>query len=243
MQVVINRDPDELARSAAGFIADAIATASGRFSLGVAGGFTPIKTYGELRDRPVDWGKVDAWMSDERWVPQDHPDCNGHQAATELFGHVGVDFHRPRWAPWLTAADSAAHYEAILRSFHPQGRADLILLGMGDDGHTASLFPGTRALEAPASRWYVDNYVPKLDTERLTTTFHFLRAAHRIMFLVAGPKKAAALRAVLEPGPSEQPLPAAGVLGGDVQVTWMVDEAAASELSSTGTVSAAELGS
>ncbi len=233
MQVVVHRDRDELAEAAAGFIAAVVAATQDRFSLGLAGGSTPLQTYRHLRDHALDWERVDAWVSDERWVPLDHPDCNGNQAASELMDEVGGRFHRPRWAPWLTPADSAAHYEATLRSVHPDGRADLILLGMGDDGHTASLFPGTRALDVGPSRWYVDNYVPKLDADRLTATFPFLRAAHRVLFLVAGAHKAAALRSVLEPEPGERLLPAAGVMGGDADVTWLVDAEAASDLRST----------
>src|SRR5690606_1568821 len=103
-------------------------------------------------------------------------------------------------------------------------------------GHTASLFPGTAALDAPESRWYVDNYVPKLDAHRLTATYRFLRAAHRILFLVTGEAKAPALRQVLEPVDGEEVLPARGVRGGDAEVSWMVDEAAASQLSSTNLV-------
>ncbi|MFO7292211.1 MAG: 6-phosphogluconolactonase [Acidimicrobiia bacterium] len=236
MQVIVHSDPESLAEAAADFIAGAVDSAPDRFSLGLAGGSTPLATYRVLRGRDLDWHKVDAWMSDERWVPLDHPECNGHQAATALMDHVGARFFRPRWAPWLTPADSAAHFEATLRSLHPDGRADLILLGMGDDGHTASLFPGTAALDAPESRWYVDNYVPKLDAHRLTATYRFLRAAHRILFLVTGEAKAPALRQVLEPADGEEVLPARGVLGGDAEVIWMVDEAAASQLSSTNLV-------
>src|SRR5690606_8567049 len=107
---------------------------------------------------------------------------------------------------------------------------DLILLGMGADGHTAPLFPGTAALDAPPERWFVHNHVPQLDTDRLTTTFTFLRAAHRVVFLVAGEGKAEALRQVLEPREGEEPLPAARVMGGQAEVTWLVDAAAASLL-------------
>jgi 6-phosphogluconolactonase len=233
VQVIVHPDPEKLAEAAADFIAEAVAAVPDRFSLGLAGGSTPIATYEVLRERELDWHKVDAWMSDERWVPLDHPDCNGHQAANALLDHVGARFHRPRWAPWLTPADSAAHFEATLRSLHPDGRADLILLGMGPDGHTASLFPGTAALNAPESRWYVDNYVPRLDAYRLTATYRFLRAAHRVLFLVCGENKAPALRQVLEPAAGEEFLPARGVMGGDAEVIWYVDEAAASQLTTT----------
>lgn len=233
MEVIVHRDPEHLAESASALIAGAINNATNRFSLGIAGGSTPLATYRRLRERIVSWERVDTWVSDERWVPLDHPDCNGHQAALSLLDHVGATFYRPRWAPWLTAADSAAHYDATLRSLHPFGRADLILLGMGDDGHTASLFPGTAALDAPSHRWFVDNFVPRLDAERLTTTLSFLRAAQRVVFLVAGEGKAGALRTVLEPKADETMLPAARVLGGQAQVSWLVDEPAVRDLTST----------
>jgi 6-phosphogluconolactonase len=231
VKVIVHPDTNHLAESAADLIADAINGASGSFSLGLAGGSTPIQTYRRLRDREIDWSDVDAWMSDERWVPQDHPECNGHQTARELLDHVGARFHRSQWAPWLKPVEAAAEFEATLRSLHPDGRADLILLGMGADGHTASLFPGTAALHAPDSRWFVENFVPQVEGPRLTTTYSFLRAAHRVMFLVSGDSKAEAVAAVLEPDPDREPLPAAGVLGGEAQVTWMVDEAAAALLS------------
>lgn len=238
VRVIIHSDPEHLSRSSAEAIAGMINDSQGSFTLGMAGGSTPIGTYQAMRDLRIDWDRVEAYVSDERWVPLDHPDCNGHQASIELLAHVGATFHRPQWAPWLTAADSAAHYEATLRTLHPDGRSDLVLLGLGDDGHTASLFPGTAALEAPSERWFVHNFVPKLDSERLTATFTFLRAARRVMFLVSGEAKAPALRQVLEPEEGEDLLPAARVIGGDAEVTWLVDEAAASKLSKTETVTA-----
>lgn len=234
MQVIVHTDGEHLAQAAAGLITEAINGSPGpSFTLGLAGGSTPIATYRRLRDANADWQSVDAWMSDERWVPLDHPECNGLQAAEELVEYVQCRFHRPRYAEWLAPADSAAHYEAVLRSLHPDGRADLVLLGIGADGHTASLFPGTSALDAPPGRWFVDNYVPHLDAHRLTATLPFLRAARRILFLVTGEGKAAALKEILEPAPGSDPLPAAGVLGGDAAVTWLVDEEAASQLGST----------
>lgn len=231
VQILIHRDAEDLASAAADRIAAAINDEPGRkFSLGLAGGSTPILTYRELREQQVAWSKVDAWMSDERWVPMDHPECNGHQAAQELMDHVHARFHRPVWKERLHPAESAADFEEVLRSLHPEGRADLILLGMGDDGHTASLFPGTDALDAPPGRWFIENEVPQLDTVRLTTTLPFLRAARNVFFLVAGEGKAEALRQVLEPADGEEVLPAAMVDGGDAEVTWLVDEAAASRL-------------
>jgi 6-phosphogluconolactonase len=240
VQIITHRDLDHISHSAARRIAGLIAASpdagTGRFSFGLSGGSTPAGTYRLLAGSDVPWDRVDAWLSDERWVPHDHPDSNGKMAADLLLDATGARFYRPRWAPWLEAADSAAHYEATLRSIHPDGRADLILLGMGDDGHTASLFPGTAALEAEERRWYVANHVPKLDAERLTATYSFLRQAQRVFFLVSGEPKADALRQVLEPNEGEKTLPAAGVMGGRSDVTWLVDEAAASRLDRSETV-------
>lgn len=232
--VIVHRDAAHLAEGAAASITRIVEEAPGdRVSLGLTGGSTPAATYERLRESRIDWGRVDAWMSDERWVPHQHEDSNGRMAAELLMDHVDARFLRPRWTAWLTAADSAAHYEADLRSIHPSGRADLILLGMGDDGHTASLFPGTTALDSPPHRWFVANHVPRLDADRLTTTFKFLRRARRVIFLVGGSEKAAALGRVLEAVEGEERLPAARVMGGRAEVTWMVDEAAAAELSTT----------
>lgn len=231
MEIIVHEDRDHLAESAADLIVEAIGAADGRLSLGLAGGSTPIETYRRLNDRNAEWKKVDAWMSDERWVPLDHPECNGHQAATALIDHVGAKFHRPRWAPWLTPAEAAADFEEVLHALHPDGQADLILLGMGDDGHTASLFPHTSALHAPPDRWFVENHVPQLDTDRLTTTYTFLWAAHRVVFLVAGTGKAEALARVLDPEADPEELPAAAVMNGESHVTWLVDQEAAANLS------------
>ena len=241
MKVIIHRDKAHLAESAANRIAAEAARAIDErqqqtFSLGLAGGSTPAETYKRLAQASLPWDRIDTWLSDERWVPHDHPDSNGHMAASLLIDQVGARFHRPRWAPWLTSADSASHYETTLRSLHNGRRPDLVLLGMGDDGHTASLFPGTAALDVGPERWYVSNHVPKLDANRLTATYPFIRSAHHVIFLVAGASKADALRQVLEPEPDEKHLPAAGVAGGDAEVTWLVDESAADRIATTPTV-------
>lgn len=220
MQVIVHPDPEKLAEAAADFIAEAVAAVPDRFSLGLAGGSTPIATYEVLRERELDWHKVDAWMSDERWVPLDHPDCNGHQAANALLDHVGARFHRPRWAPWLTPADSAAHFEATLRSLHPDGRADLILLGMGPDGHTASLFPGSAALDEQ-ERFVVADYVEKLKAHRVTLTLPVINAAAQVTLLVSGASKAAVVRRILR-GSETAKLPAAKVRPANGSLAWLI---------------------
>lgn len=225
MDLIVHADAASTATEAAHRIAGLIEAADERFTLGLAGGSTPAATYQALRGRVTGWEKVDAWLSDERWVPEDDERSNGRMAADLLMDHVGATFQRPRWSELLEPMDSAAHYEAVLRSMLGDRRPDLVLLGMGDDGHTASLFPDTRALEAK-HRWFVSNTVPQLDEERLTATYPMLWSADLIMVLVVGEGKATALRDSFE---GSTP---AGRLGeGDARVEWHVDEAAASLVS------------
>ena len=193
MDLIVHADASSTAIEAAHRIAGLIEEADERFSLGLAGGSTPAATYEALRGRVAGWDKVDAWLSDERWVPEDHERSNGRMAADLLLDHVEATFRRPRWSELLEPVDSAAHYEAALRSMHGVNPPDLVLLGMGDDGHTASLFPDTRAL-TEEKRWFVSNTVPKLHEERLTATYPMLWSARLIMVLVVGEGKAEALR-------------------------------------------------
>lgn len=225
MEREVHLAPGELATAAAGSIAALIAGAEDRFTLGLAGGSTPNATYEKLLAEDIDWAKVDAWLSDERWVPPDHERCNGRMAAETLLDHVGARFHRPPWGEMIDADDSAAYYEATIRSIHPSGSPDLILLGLGDDGHTASLFPGTAALEE-TDRWYVANYVPQHEETRLTATFPLLWRAKTVMFLVYGANKAEAVKSSFEGS-----TPAGRVGEGGARVIWHMDAAAASLLS------------
>lgn len=224
MEKVIHDTPDDLAAAVAGEIADLIASEA-RLTLGLAGGSSPEPTYGKLREMELDWSKVHVWLSDERWVPWDHERCNGRMASETLLDHVGAHFLRPPWGELIEADDSAAHYEAALRSLHPDGQPDLVLLGLGEDGHTASLFPGTKALEEKR-RWFVANFVPQHDEVRLTATFPLLWRAKRVLFLVTGAGKAKAVR---DSFAGDTP---AGRIGeGDAEVTWHLDAEAASLLS------------
>ena len=227
--VEVFADPAALAMGAAELISARLNSASGpRVSLGLAGGSSPAATYRTMRDLRCQWDRVDAWLADERWVPLDHEDSNGRMAAETLFDHVNATFHRPRWAPWLQPDESAARYEAVLRSIHPADHPpDLVLLGLGDDGHTASLFPDTAAL-SPDRRWYVANFVEKMAAWRLTATVPFLHTAREIFFLVAGADKAERIAEIMEGAP----YPASIVTQGPSQVTWLLDEAAARLLSS-----------
>lgn len=225
MELVVYDTVEETHLGAAHRIAELIAGADDRFSLGLAGGSTPKGTYESLRGRATGWERVDAWMSDERWVPHDHERSNGHMAAEALMDHVPANFVRPRWSELITPADSAAHYEATLRSIHDGRHPDLVLLGMGEDGHTASLFPGSPALDEDA-RWFVANRIPETGEARLTATFPLLWSATRILVMTTGENKAKALEDTFA---GTTP---AGRLGeGKAEVEWHVDRAAASLLS------------
>ncbi len=226
MELVVYETAEEATVGAASRIADLLAAAAEHFTLGLAGGSTPAATYEELRGRATGWHRVDAWLSDERWVPHDHERSNGRMAAETLMDHVDARFHRPRWSEHLEASDSASHYEAVLRSIHDGRRPDLILLGMGEDAHTASLFPGSEAL-AENRRWFVSNTVPESGEERLTATYPMLWSARRVMVLTAGEHKAAALRDSFEGGQT----PVGRIAEGEAEVEWHVDRSAASLLS------------
>lgn len=227
MELVVYDSEEATTAGAARRIAELIGEANGRFTLGLAGGATAFETYTALRSMDVEWGGVEAWLSDERWVPHDHERSNGREAAERLMDHVdAAAYHRPRWSENLEAADSAAHYEAQLRSMHADSKPDLILLGMGEDAHTASLFPGSAALDE-RERWFVANAIPETGEMRLTSTYPLLWSARRLLVVTSGEQKAPALRDSFENGDT----PIGHIGDGDAEVEWHVDRAAASLLS------------
>lgn len=242
--VTIVADGSALARAAAERVAraiDAAVAARGRATVALSGGSTPKQMGAVLARDPycsgIPWEEVDVFWGDERWVPLASPESNAGEAMRGFLDLVPIP--RANVHPWDTGAESpeaaAAAYETVIREVlgAPVGmpRFDLILLGMGDDGHTASLFPNTAAL-AVKDRVAVANFVPKLDAERLTLTEPAINAAREILFLVGGPGKAATLSAVLE-GPEKPvalPAQAIHVTPGETTVTWLVDEDAAAQL-------------
>jgi 6-phosphogluconolactonase len=237
LNVQVYQDPRELAEAAARDFAaraEAAINVPGRFTVALAGGSTPKATYEALARHyasELDWGRVHAFFGDERTVPPDHEDSNYRMARDTLLSHVPVGgVHRMRGE--LPPAEAAAAYEQELREFFGRGeppRFDLILLGLGEDGHTASLFPETSALGV-ADRWVVANPVLKLETTRLTLTVPVINAAKAVTFLVAGEGKAEALKQILEGEADPRAYPAKFIRpeGGDL--TWMVDRAAARSL-------------
>jgi 6-phosphogluconolactonase len=213
------------------FIATGVAAIEERgiFHAALSGGGTPKQVYPLLlepeRRDAIDWGRVEFWWGDERSVPPDHPESNFGVAYGMLISQLpGVRpdrIHRmPAEASDIDAA--AMTYESEIRlAFGARGDTppafDLIWLGMGPDGHTASLFPGTAALEEER-RWVVANWVPQQDTWRMTFTYPLLEAARDVIIVVTGADKADAIRAIRAGGSG---LPAERVSG--ERVEWIVD--------------------
>lgn len=215
----------------------------GRFTLALAGGSTPRGLYqrlsGPWRAR-VDWSRVHVFWGDERMVPPGHPDSNYRMAREALLDHVPIpaaQIHRmageadPAAAEQEYAAALAAHLEPAPHSHASPGQPshvtpafDLVLLGLGDDGHTASLFPGKSAGQE-TNRLVVAEHVDAARGWRLTLTPPLLNAARHTVWLVAGAAKAPALAAVLEGPSAPDQYPAQRITGRDVR--WMVDRAAA----------------
>lgn len=211
----------------------------GRFLVALSGGNTPRVFHQQLvqhyRDL-IPWERVQFFWSDERCVPPDHPDSNYRMAVETLLSQIKVPAENIHRMPGERADydAAAANYEAELRQVFglPPDvllRFDLILLGMGSDGHTASLFPGSAALHEQ-QKLVAANFAPKLNAHRLTFTYPLINAARQIMFLVAGQDKAEPLRDVLSGQVSIEERPAVGVRPTDGETLWLVDRAAASLL-------------
>ncbi len=205
----------------------------GRFDWALAGGKTPEALYRLLAGPPlagrIDWTRVHFFWSDERCVPADHPDSNYRMARQSLLDHVAPprgNVHRLRGE--LPPPLAASRYEQELAALAaPPGlpRLDLILLGMGEDGHTASLFPGSAAL-MESKRWVVATSIAGREVARLTFTLPLLNAAAHVLFLVAGADKARALAQVSTPADPDR-LPAHRVQPVNGELSWLVDADAA----------------
>ncbi len=233
LSAVANEAADRIVR-----LAHESIVAQGRFTIALSGGSTPRALYvllasKEYRDR-IEWDRALVFWSDERCVPPDDADSNYRLAHETLLSKVPVpsgSVHRV-----MGEADpehAAMLYEQIIRREVPSAddipAFDLILLGMGPDGHTASLFPGTAALHEKHGL-VVASFVPKLNAHRITFTAPLVNAAANVMFLVAGSDKADALRAVLEGEFKPDVLPAQMVRLESGQLMWLVDRAAAVHL-------------
>ena len=230
----ITPNSEILAREVAFFLRERILAGlkqKGRFSISLSGGNTPRMLYRLLASEPflssIPWDQLDFFWGDERCVPPDHPDSD-YLMAKEAF----LDTVTRNWNPGiyrieaeLPPAEAALRYEATLRAYFankPMG-FDLLLLGMGEDGHTASLFPFTRALEE-TQRWVVDNYVPKLQGWRITLTAHFLNQARTTVILVSGHSKQKVFSAIQAPDASPLEFPVLSIQPENGELHWFVDE-------------------
>ena len=233
-----------LIEGAAAYIADAAGAsirAGGRFTIALSGGNTPKPIYARLAQPPyverIDWKRTHVFFGDERCVSPDDARSNYHMAKMELLDHVPIpagNVHRIHGEldPEKAAADYTAELEARFGksgSGTPASGFDLILLGMGDNGHTASLFPGLPAV-LEKSRWVMAQYVEVVQMWRLTLTPVVINAAARVGFVVSGADKAEMLHRVLE-GPYEPiVLPSQIVKPANGELVWLLDVPAAAKL-------------
>jgi 6-phosphogluconolactonase len=239
-EVLICADAAELAREAArrfAEMAEAFTNDAGRFTVALSGGSTPKAMFQLLAQKPfagaLPWRSIYFFWGDERSVPPDHADSNFRMANESLLSKVPI----PRENIFRIPAEdedhhrAAANYSRTLQTFFADERPslDLVFLGMGADGHTASLFPGTTAL-CVGDRIAVANYVDKLQSWRITLTAGSINSARNVTFLVAGADKAMALKEVIEGPRNPEQYPSQLIEPSHGELLWMADEAAASLL-------------
>lgn len=236
MNIVKAKDTEELAEKAAARILEAAREAiedHGDFTIALAGGSTPRPLYAALAKSDADWEKWFFFFGDERDVPPDDEQSNLRMAKETLFHAIPPE--QRNIVAWPTGSGERAsvaetYSDRLRRHFGTESlvvpRFDLILLGMGSDGHTASLFPGTAALNE-TERLAVSNFVPKLNAWRYTLTFPVINNASHIIFLVSGSDKAATLRDVIREELRVEQLPAQGIAPHNGELLWIIDEAAA----------------
>ena len=214
----------------------------GVFTIALAGGSTPKTLYTLLAEHPslrnsLPWDKMKVFFGDERHVGPGHTDSNFQMAADAMLSKAPLQpgqIHRIK-GEYPDSGLAASEYEEVIRREFDLAAAafprfDLILLGMGNEGHTLSLFPGTKALHE-MQRVVTHNWVGKLYTDRVTLTAQAANNAANVIFMIAGCDKASALKAVLE-GPHEpDQLPAQMIQPTNGTLSWLIDEAAGSMLS------------
>lgn len=227
---------EALSQAAAGMVVERCTLAikaHSRFSIVLSGGSTPQRTYELLGSPPyrdqIAWEKVHVFWGDERCVPLDDPRSNAKMANEVLLDKVPVPLHQIH--PIVCSGDpskTAKDYEDLLKAFFQDQppRFDLILLGLGPDGHTASLFPGTPVLKED-ERWVADVYVPGQDFHRITLTVPIVNSAAAAAFLVAGSDKAHALYEVRKGATNPERFPAQLISPVDGELFWLVDNEAA----------------
>ncbi|MVM30060.1 6-phosphogluconolactonase [Spirosoma sp. HMF4905] len=242
MQLIIKKNPTELAKAAADFIAKRIKEVlkkQDRFTIALSGGSTPKALHELLAKSPyvneIPWLQLHVFWGDERYVPIDDEQNNAGMAYDTLLGHVYTPEDQIHvWRTDLEPAAAAADYDRILHEYFEETGPtfDLILLGMGDDGHTLSLFPGTEVVHEQTA-WTKAYFLTQQNMFRLTLTAPIANRASCVLFLVAGPKKAEPLHEVLEGNynPDKYPSQIIKPVHGDL--VWLIDEKAAAYLTNS----------
>lgn len=243
-EIQVFTNPETLTQAAADeFVrqAERAIQARGRFTIALSGGSTPKSLYALLATQPwrkrIPWNQIHFFWGDERHVPPSDPSSNFQMTQERLLFQVPIpqqNVHRIK-AENPDAKAAAAEYEQDLRQFFQLGenqfpRFDLVLLGMGSNGHTASLFPGTDAVREQ-SRLVVASWIEELNSDRITLTPPVFNNAACVIFFVAGAEKATMLKTVLEGQYQPNLLPVQIIRPTQGKVVWMVDRAAASSLS------------
>jgi len=239
-EIIVLPDAEAVARHALVLwqrhAADAVAS-RGSFRALLSGGSTPKRLFQLLAEEPVrgqlPWSATHLFWGDERAVPPDHKDSNYRMTREALLDTVSppaAQVHRLHGENPDLAAAASDYQRVVAGAFKadadgPAPAFDLVFLGMGTDAHTASLFPGTRAL-GETRPWFVANEVPQLNTRRLTATYPLLNAARAVVFLAAGPDKAEPLGRVLAPLGEINSAPSRGIAPAG-SLTWIIDRAAA----------------
>lgn len=246
--------PQRLAHAAAEvfakYAADGVA-ARGVARIAISGGSTPKRMLALLAEEPfrsqINWEKLRLYWVDERCVPADHADSNYRMTREQLLSKVPLAEENVfRMEGELNPEDAASRYEATLRNtFRLEGAEapafDLVLLGMGDDGHTASIFPNTSAIDAMGTL-VAANHVPQKDSWRITLTWPVINHGRRVVFLIEGGAKAEVLREVLLGGYDPDRLPAQLIRPENGQIGLLLDAEAAKRLPKSGTHGDAETG-
>jgi len=234
-KIEVAEDPEALARCAAQWITDLAADSRGRFAISLSGGSTPRRLYELLAERPfrdaVPWERVHWFWGDERFVPWDHEESNYHMVRTAMMARTPIPAENIHGISTTgTLEDATRRYEGVLKSYYGSESLererplfDVQLLGLGPDGHTASLFPGTSVLDE--RNLWVAHVVGARPEPRITLTYPALESSRHTAFLVAGPDKREILARVLA---RDQALPAARLRPAG-ELLWFVDAAARHE--------------
>lgn len=235
-------DSTQLAQAAAQMVIESAACAvaeKGNFHLVLSGGSTPGEVYSLLSQEPyrssIDWKHVHLWWGDERCVAPEHPESNYRKANELLIRYLDIQKDQIHRIPAeLAPADAANLYQQEMQmcfSGSAFPKFDLILLGIGEDGHTASLFPGTKAL-LENKRWAVENYVEKMHIWRITLTYPAINAASKVVVLVSGTSKAKIIQRIFDHSARSKKYPIQSVNPSQGKMQWLCDESAASLLTS-----------